>query len=284
MRKRLAPLLIAVLLVTELFAQTKAYAPELFSENVSAGVCGFSPDGKTIYFVRMDTTRNKLLLYEAEWSSHSWVNTRLMPFSGEHNDFGGRISPDGKTFFFTSDRPGASANVGDGWNIWKVTRGESGWQGPEPLGAISSKGEECCPTPFNGTILFSGTRGKDQWKILQLQVDGAEVLSGGLNEPGWQWPSYYDPASGLLFFNSMKRKDSRGMDDIYIARMVNGTWTDVRNLGDSVNTGEYEDGAIPTPDRTLLIFNRHNPGNHKSKVLSIELEGLMRSINVKWKQ
>ena len=255
-----------------LHGQAIPYAPEIFPENISGAVCGFSKDGKSIYFVREDTTKKKLFLNEAEWNGSKWINARCLPFSGNYNDYGGRLTPDGTTFYFASDRPGASDNKDDVWNLWKVVKSSSGWSDPEPLREISNKGDECCPVPFmNDAILFSGTRGKTEWQI--HRSDNCSSLERNLNEvSAWQWPSHYDTKSNTLFFNSMKRADTKGMDDIYVANFENGNWQNIRNIGDLVNTAAYEDGAIVSPDRTLLIFCRHETATSPSRVLCVKFE------------
>jgi hypothetical protein len=256
-------------------AQVRPYAPEIFPDKISGAVCGFSNNGKAIYFVREDTIKKKLFLFEADWNGTVWINVRLLPFSGNHNDYGGRLTPDGNTFFFTSDRPGASDKKDDVWNIWKAVRTSSGWKEPEPLRDISSAGDECCPTPIdNNVFLFSGTRGKEEWQIIKADKILPESTLNNLS--AWQWPSFYDGQTKTLYFNSMKRPDSRGMDDIYVAEFNAGHWTKVRNLGDAVNTSQYEDGAILSPDRKLLIFCRHETGMTPSRVLCVDVNSITR--------
>lgn len=261
-----------IFLSSGLCAQVIPYAPEIFPEKISGAVCGFSKNGKTIYFVREDTIKKKLFFYEADWNGSKWINEQRLPFSGKYNDYGGRLTPDGTTFYFASDRPGASDNNNDVWNIWKVVKSPSGWNEPQPLRDISNKGDECCPVPFTKDyILFSGTRGKSEWQIHRTDINPS--LQETLNvASAWQWPSYYDTKSNTLFFNSMKRSDSKGMDDIYVANFRNGEWQSIRNLGEVVNTAAYEDGAILSPDRTLLIFCRHDTGMTPSRVLCVKLE------------
>ena len=257
-----------------LSAQVRPYAPEIFPDDISGAVCGFGNNGKTIYFVLEDTTEKKLFLFEADWNGSKWSNARRLSFSGKYNDYGGRLTADGNVFFFTSDRPGASDNPKDVWNIWKAKKSSSGWQEPEPLRAISNEGDECCPVPItNDGLLFSATRGKEEWQIFQASKHSAP--EGVLNSStAWQWPSYFDEATKTLLFNSMKRPDSKGMDDIYVAHFEDGKWSDIRNLGKVVNTAAYEDGAILSPDRTWLIFCRHETSTTPSKVLCVKINEL----------
>lgn len=262
--------------------EVKPYAPELFPSNVSGSVCGFSPDGKIIYFVREDASQKKLFIYQAQRSGEKWVNARLLPFSGVYSDMGGRLSRDGKTFYFTSDRPGGSSKEKDTWKIWAATLRGDVWSAPEPLSGINDKGMECCPLPLkDGRLMFSADRGKpnDWWISIYDPTSKSETLESSLNQNNaWQWTSSLSADEKIIFINSMKRADTKGMDDIYVAFAEDGKWSAPINIGEPVNSKVYEDGAILTPDRKLLIFNRHETHETPSNVMSIEWEPLFKKL------
>lgn len=278
MSKHSAPFLLlcaTVLAVSTSLAQQPAvefYAPELFPEDASGAVCGFSPDGRIIYFVREDKLKDKLFLYRATWQEGRWTDEQLLPFSGEHNDMGGRLSPNGKKFYFTSDRPGGSDRPDDDWNIWLSEYSADGWGEARPLKQLNEKGAECCPTPIGeSTILFSSDRGDGrEWWIYSWDGQEDSIADGLSLADAWQWPSSYSAGHGLLFLNSMKRADSRGKDDVYVARHQDGAWSAPLNLGDAVNTEVYEDGAILSHDGQHLIFNQHDTGQTPSRVMKTE--------------
>ncbi len=254
------------------------YAPELFPPDLSGAVCGFSADGQAIYFVREDPDTEKLFLFEASRDGDRWTNVKRLAFSGQYSDMGGRFSPDRRTFYFTSDRPGGSNDPEDVWNIWSVERSIDGWSDPQPLEAINSNGAQCCLTPISDDrLLFSNDDGKREWFIFGW--NGEDLLEAPeLNvADAWQWPSYYSPEEQVLFFNSMKRPDTRGKDDVYLSRFQDGTWSEPINVGDVVNTSVYEDGAILSPDRRYLIFNRHG-SDTPSRVMAVEWMPLRRRL------
>jgi WD40-like Beta Propeller Repeat len=282
---------IQIILLTHCFhaqAQTgpvvMPYAPELFPPGISGGVCGFSPNGKTIYFVREDTFIKKLLLYQAEKNGKVWGAEQLLPFSGKHNDLGGRLSADGKKFYFTSDRPKGSSTESDVWNIWISAWTDTGWGDPVPFREINDKGMECCPVPLrNGGFLFSADRDKaHSWWISEWrEKDKTETFIDALNKTKtWQWPSSFDKKGKILFLNSMKRPDSRGMDDVYVAFRKKRGWTQAVNIGAPVNSEAYEDGAILSPDEQWLIFCRHETAETPSQVLCVEWKMLFREIQL----
>lgn len=277
-------LCLPVCVIAQADTTIRPYAPELFAPTVSGAVCGFSADGKTIYFVREDSTTKKLLLYEAKRKAKLWGDVKLLPFSGQYNDYGGRLSADGQTLYFTSDRPGAGPGITDGWNVWQVQKQGSGWGVPESVPQLNSNGSECCPTPLpDGSLLFSADRGqKKHWLIYRLH-NGKASAADSVNEANaWQWPSLVSgKAKGpqLLLLNSMLRKESKGMDDIYYSKQRgDGSWGPAQNLGAPVNTAVYEDGAIISPDGKWLIFCRHTTHATPSRVLCVAWPPLLKKI------
>jgi Tol biopolymer transport system component len=280
MNKQLLFIMLIVASQSNVVAQeVKPYAPELFPVGISGGVCGFSPNAKIIYFVKSDSISKKNFIYQAKWKKGKWRNPELLHFSGTNNDYGGRLSQDGKTFYFTSDRPSGSTREDDNWNIW-VSKLENGkWSIPKPLSVINNKSDECCPTPLpDGSLLFSGNRASD-WAIQKLQAHEESVEAALTDPKGWQWPSFYDEKTKTLFLSSMRQPDVvTGMDDIYVSYVLNGNWTKPKNIGPPVNSKAYEDGPILTRDGKWLIFNRHETPDSPSQVLVVSWDEIKKSI------
>jgi hypothetical protein len=130
-------------------------------------------------------------------------------------------------------------------------------------------------------VLFSGDREKaTSWWISELDpVPGNESFVGALNQPNaWQWPSSISESSDILFLNSMKRPDTKGMDDIYVSFRNGSEWSAPINAGPVINTSEYEDGAILSPDERLLIFCRHATATTPSQVLCVAWKPILESL------
>jgi hypothetical protein len=256
----------------------RPYAPELFSPAVSGAVCGYSKDGQTIYFAREDTLADKIFLYQASDVSGRWSGVQILPFSGRHNDLGARVSGDGNSLYFTSDRPGGSALENDKWNVWVSRLTDGVWSEPQPILEINNGGLECCVVPLpNGELLFSGDRGHpDAWSIFTWREHGVEAVVPSLNAIGaWQWPSSVNRSETIMFLNSMKRADTRGKDDVYVSFYRDGQWSSPVNLGSEVNSDAYEDGAILSPDEEWLIFCRHMTGSMPSQVVCVPWKPLL---------
>jgi ankyrin repeat protein len=86
---------------------------------------------------------------------------------------------------------------------------------------------------------------------------------------GWSEPAPLDPAvndhpmhwsfslaaNGDLYFGG-QAADSRGMNDIYRARFVDGKYEKPVNLGDPINTAEDDQTPFIAPDGSYILFSR----------------------------
>lgn len=69
-----------------------------------------TPDGKTLYLnsIRGGQDKKDVDIWRFEFKEDKWINPRLMdgPFLSDKHDYDPCLSPDGKKFYFTSDRDG----------------------------------------------------------------------------------------------------------------------------------------------------------------------------------
>jgi Tol biopolymer transport system component len=189
--------------------------PQIFGEGViSTGDYdthpAFAPDGKTLYFLKCTADIKTCAICVSHFKNNRWTEPVVAPFSGQYWDVDPFVTKDGKTLYFSSNRPlkeGGPAKVDT--DIWKVEVTSHGWKAPLRLDSpINSEGGEYYPTlADNGTIYFGSTR------------------EGG-----------------------------KGGSDIYRCPLVDGQYTAVENLGDSINTADNEFEPFIAPDESYLIF------------------------------
>src|ERR687888_200446 len=79
--------------------------PELFGEGViSTGDDeshpGFTPDGKTLYFLKNDPAFNHWTIVVSREENGKWIKPEVAPFSGQFSDADPFIMLDGDRFFF----------------------------------------------------------------------------------------------------------------------------------------------------------------------------------------
>jgi Tol biopolymer transport system component len=62
--------------------------------------------------------------------------------------------------------------------------------------------------------------------------------------------------NGTLYFAS-NRAGGQGSHDIYRSLLKNGKYSEPENLGDSINTSNFESSPFVSPDESYIIFNRY---------------------------
>src|SRR5262245_37788388 len=100
--------------------------PVLFADGiVSTGEFeshpAFTPDGRTIYFVRSTPAFTDWTIYVAHYADGRWSVPKIAPFSGKHRDADPFITADGKQLYFISDRPVDGLPKQD-MDIWLMDR------------------------------------------------------------------------------------------------------------------------------------------------------------------
>ncbi len=188
-------------------------------------------DGKRMYFDRNDYHNgkykkndagiNQLNIYYAENVDGQWKDVQSVPFnSHDYSTSHPALSPDGKTLYFTSDRPGGKGKA----DLYKVTIGADGSFGsPVNLGDnINTEGKEGFPfVDANGTLYFSsdahlGMGGLDVFAAEAKGDNFGEVknLGLGVNSSEDDFAYSYDPATKEGYVSS-NRAGGMGSDDIY---------------------------------------------------------------------
>ncbi len=128
----------------------------------------FSQDGKEMFFTRnsyLDGKSeegadgfNNLHIYSSRSVNGSWTDERSFPFNNASWSTGHPcLSVDGRTLFFSSDRPGGFGGV----DIWRSDRDGAGqWGEPVNLGAlVNTEGNEMFPTVHGANTLFFASDG-----------------------------------------------------------------------------------------------------------------------------
>lgn len=258
--------------------------PRLFAEGIvsteddeSGGT--FTPDGSEFYFVKLNqyTTFPRLgLICVSRFRHGKWTEPEVVPFSGKNLDFPPKISPDGKTMFFSSSRPapGKTARV---LRIWSVERTANGWGEPQVLPApINSPDDAWNWAPSitrEGTIYFASNRGDGKSHIYRSRRRNGsyaepEKLVPEINSEFNESDPYISPDEHVLIFSS-SGNDLGDQDraetlkgggvlyaraDLYISVNNAGTWTPARHLEHNINSVADEAAPSLSPDGKYLFF------------------------------
>ncbi len=212
-------------------------SPTLLAGDVNTkyheGTVAISPDGKRMYFDRNDYFEgdlakddagvNQINLYTADFTGGVWTNIQSVPFNSEEHSTGHpALSPDGKTLYYSSDKPGGKG----GSDLYMVSVQTDGTFGtPQSLGdAINTFGTEGFPfIAADGTLYFSsnGHLGMGGLDVFSASAKGnsgftsPKNMGPGINSPGDDFAiSLADDM--LTGFVSSNRSGGKGGDDIYI--------------------------------------------------------------------
>jgi Tol biopolymer transport system component len=222
----------------------------------------FTPDGKTLYFLRSAPNFNFWTILVSHFANGQWSTPEVAPFSGQYSDADPFITRDGAQLFFISRRP-AAGKAGRDTDIWVMDRTPSGWSEPRNVGVpINSEGDEWYPTVTrDGTLYFGSDRpgGKGSTDLYRSRlVNGKyappENLGDVINTQFDEFEPFITADESLLLFMASGRPDGIGGSDLYVSHHRNGAWTKPVNLGDKINTRGREYSPKISPDGKYFFW------------------------------
>ncbi len=227
--------------------------PGLFVQN-----CCFSPDGKEFVFVFQNAAWNHPSIMYTQYINGQWsVPDTLFDYAAVPF-----FSYDGQHLYISKNGPVTR-------DIWVSTRGEKGWQEPvivpSPVSSNFGNEFEVCEAA-NGTLYFSSDRpgGYGDMDIYRAElVNGSFPVATNLGIP--INTSYKDecpyiaPDESFMIFNDWKPNQHFAGNNLYITyKKQDGSWTNPKDLGATINTNLLDIYPNVTPDGKYFIFTRRN--------------------------
>jgi ankyrin repeat protein/Tol biopolymer transport system component len=188
------------------------------------------------------------------------------------------FTPDGKEFYFTVQEPPR------GWTIMVMKREGDVWTKPRPadFSGIWSDVDHFL-TPDGKTMYFCSNRpldGKgatqnnfDIWMVERKGEGWSEARNMGapINSPENEfYPSV--AKDGTMVFQSW-RTGSKGGRDIYRARLTDGVYKTVENVGPPISTDLAEGDALISPDGDFIILSVERPDGFGAGDLCVSFRG-----------
>jgi ankyrin repeat protein/glyoxylase-like metal-dependent hydrolase (beta-lactamase superfamily II) len=185
--------------------------------------------------------------------------------STEKNELNSVFTPDGKEFYFTIESSQGK------WTIMVMKRKTDQWTKPQPASFSGT---------FSDVDLFISPDGKKLYYCSNRPLDGKGAPAATfdiwvVDRIGEEWSApknmgapinsaeneFYPSVTkdGTMYFQS-RRPDTRGPRDIYRARLENGVYAKVENLGDVINSDLFEGDGLISPDEDFLIYSVNRPG------------------------
>ncbi len=135
------------------------------------------------------------------------------------------------------------------------------WQKGTPLTELNTIGNDAAIalSPDGKQLFVFKTDGINGDIYVSKRENGKygapEKLSNEINSPSWEGSLSISTDQKKLFFAS-NRPGGKGGKDLYVAtKKADGSWGNVKNLGDKINTINDEDAPFIAPDSRTLVFS-----------------------------
>src|SRR5579859_2131959 len=247
--------------------------PELFAPGVISGPANdeapaFTPDGKTVYFVRNNGADYDLMV--SHFDGKDWSQPQIAPFSGQWRDSEPSMAPDGSFMLFTSSRPTnvggkpldgiwlGQVHAGMGGNLWRVDRKGSGWSEPVRLpDTVNFTNSVFSPSiAGDGSVYFmaaTGEGGHFQLYRSPFQngaYQSAKALSFSTGKFGDADPAIAPDQSFIVFSSNRPSESKNG--GLFITFRKDGQWGEPMSLGPDVNRSAGNSESRLGPDGHTL--------------------------------
>lgn len=209
-------------------------------------------------------------LFMSSVKGEKWNEPILLPFNTDNGSSAHpSLSPDNKTLYFASDRPGG---VG-GTDIYRVSYDNGVWGTPQNVSEVNTVHNEAFPyVSSDGTLYFSsdGRPGLGGMDIFMAPVQNGTITSVSnmgtpINSPADDFGIVLNPGSRTGFFSS-NRKRGFSDDDIY---SLTRTCDQVSVLVVAADTKKPIPSAIVTVDDQKITADENGraivclrPGSH----------------------
>lgn len=209
--------------------------------------------------------------------SDSPVNVTIKNLGSSINTSGAESSPnireDGAHIFFTYRGEKSVGGLQNPFNqpdknglyfedAYEASMVNGAWQTPVALQNINTKNNDAvlCLSYDEKELFISVDSPKDDGDIYSSKYDNgvwqvAVALKGSVNTKHWEDNCSISADGKFLFFSS-NRPGGLGGKDIYQASLMpDGTWGNIKNLGDKINTSLDDDAPFIHCDGRLFIFS-----------------------------
>ena len=119
----------------------RLFAPAVVASGDSESHAVLSPDGATLYFLKLTPDFAHWTIVVAQRAESGWSAPVIAPFSGRYDDADVSFSPDGRTLWFVSNRPDRDGDPARAdTDLFRMRRVGDGWSAPERIVALASAG------------------------------------------------------------------------------------------------------------------------------------------------
>ncbi len=255
-------------------ATPELFAPGVVNTGLYTRDITMAPDGTEFYFRVNLAGFSRSAIVVSRLQDGVWSAPEVAPFAADPRwrTLEPCVAPDGKQFFFVSDRPEDPKVIKPGpMGIWVMDRVASGWSEPRRLGPpVNGKLESYFPSvTLDGTLYFCTDDPEGPGAMMRARrqegaYHTAEKLPAQVNCGKNRYNAFAAADESFMIVPAMGLPDSRGGFDYYITfRRPDDVWSEPVNLGDAVNSAAgAELSAFVSRDGKYLFFSsdRVRPG------------------------
>lgn len=224
----------------------------------------FSKDGETFYY-GVDV-RGKAETRFMKLENNVWTAPQKLIVSEKYSYNDPFLSPDETRLFFISDMPLSGVGEKKDYDLWFIKRNGDTWSAPINAGQALNSDKDEYYTSFtkSGTLYFSSNKGtteSNKWNFdIYASKNNGEFqkpskLSDAINTEGYEADVFVAYDESYLIFCA-ERPDNYGKGDLYISfKKGDGTWTKAKNMGNVINTKEYELCPFVTKDGKYFFYS-----------------------------
>src|SRR5262249_48969586 len=253
---------------------TSAPAPMLFAPGVIS-TCdydshpAFTPDGRTVYFLKITPDFNFWTIVVSHLAGGRWSEPEVAPFSGQYADGDPFITADGKRFFFVSRRPRPNEIPDDkphDLDVWVMDKlADGSWGAPvNPGPPVNSEASEYYPMAAADGSLYFGSRrkgGKGGADIYRSRLalgkyQEPENLGDAINTEFDEFEPYIAPdESFLIFMAGGGGAGALGGEGFYFSDTTEGKGGRGANSGRAINSSADEFSPKFSPDGKYFFWS-----------------------------
>jgi len=241
------------------------FAPGIVSTGMAERDIVIYPDGTEIYFCRNTSNFKFATIFYVKLIDGSWTKPEVAEFATDpkYIFIEPHISPDGKKFFFASNKQAEGDKPGS-MEIWVADREENGWGEPYNIGApVNTESDQYFPSVTeDGTLYFTSedSATNEEFIYRSKLIDGKyqtpELLPKNINMGRARFNTLISPKEDFIIVPAFGMPDSYGATDYYIVfRDENDNWSNPMNMSKAVNSVNGQEwSASLSPDGKYMFF------------------------------
>jgi hypothetical protein len=246
----------------------KLFAPEVVSlkSRYEFGSV-FSSDGKEFYYA---VEGKRPHIEQIKYENNQWSKPVKILISDKYGYNDPFLSPDGKKLYFISDQAIDGQGEKKDIDIWFVQRENDGWSKPINAGSQvnSPNNEYYVSFTKNGTMYYASNKHEPNINSKQFDIYSSRFvnnsfqpstkLTSAINTEHYEADVFVSPNEDYIIYCA-ERPDGYGGGDLFISfKDAKGAWGKAKNMGEAINTKDYEYCPFVSADGKYLFFTRTN--------------------------